>query len=57
MRDLKRILELQVIHIKERFGFVDGTSLVGISPNRFLNKNNSSGHTDTFVNRKLYLNT
>ena len=29
---------------KERFGFVDGTSLVGISPNRALNKNNSSGY-------------
>lgn len=29
---------------KERFGFVDGTSLVGVSEKRSLNKNNSSGH-------------
>lgn len=29
---------------KERFGFVDRTSLVNVSANRAINKNNSSGH-------------
>lgn len=28
---------------KDRFGFVDGTTLAGISPSRKINKNNSTG--------------